>query len=551
MGPRSLSRSELLVGARFGQHEIVRLLGHGATSSVFEAKQVLLGRRVALKVLHDHLAADAKARARFVREGRVAAQLRHPNVVEVLDVGSEGATPYLVMELLEGEDLRATLVRRGKLPVEEALALLLPIASALGFAHDRGAIHRDLKPGNVFLARDARGERVPKLVDFGLSKMAGIDEGAALTTASAVDGTVVYMPPEQAQGTNRATARSDQYALAVVLYQAVTGALPYAVQSVLELVDAVRAAKPAPPSALDARIPRAFDEVVLRALESDPGARFPTVRAFARALLPLADAATGAQWSREMVPASGPVPTAGSLEAAPASTRSPSRPPTPALAPTPESTPTRPSRRDPVRSAPLPCAPGASPFHIKGLAYRGLVRAVGAMPGGLDALCDALDDARLRDFLRQPFLASGWYDLLPIQPITMTIAAIVGVQFQAMVRTGTISQVRYDAIKVFHRMFDGATVEDIPSRVPRFNAQYLDFGRTVATQPEPKLIVVRFEGAPAYSAAWQGAMMSAYSEETARLAGGQGVEMRMLPPEPAGMHARFPVLTLVSELRWK
>jgi hypothetical protein len=173
------------------------------------------------------------------------------------------------------------------------------------------------------------------------------------------------------------------------------------------------------------------------------------------------------------------------------------------------------------------------------------------MSGGLDALCGALEDARLRDFVRQPFLASAWYDLLPIRPITMAMAGLVGVPFLALVRSGTISQARYDALKVFHRMFDGATVEDIPSRIPRFNAQYLDFGHTAATQQEPKRIAVRFEGAPAYTAAWQGAMMSAYTEETARLAGGQGVEITMYPPVPAGSHAGFPLVTLVSELRWR
>jgi hypothetical protein len=199
----------------------------------------------------------------------------------------------------------------------------------------------------------------------------------------------------------------------------------------------------------------------------------------------------------------------------------------------------------------LPCAPGASPFHIKGLAYRGLVRAAASLPGGLDALCEALADARLREFARQPFLASGWYDLLPILPITIAMSEMVGVPFLALVRTGTIAQVRYDALKIFHRMFDGATVEDIPARMPRFNAQYLDFGKTVVTQPEPRLIVVRLEGAPAYSAPWQGTMMAAYTEETARLTGAQGVEATVVAPIASGVQAGFPLVTLGTELRWR
>jgi hypothetical protein len=469
-------------------------------------------------------------------------------------VGEERDTPYLVMELLEGEDLREVLARRGRLSIEEALAVVLPIASALGFAHDRGAIHRDLKPANVFLARDALGETVPKIVDFGLSKMVGLDDGVPLTSASAIDGTVAYMAPEQTQGTSRATARSDQYGLAAVLYQAVTGSTPYAAHTVLELVDAARAGRPAAPSARDAKIPRAFDDAVLRALSSDPRDRFATVRAFARALLPMADEETSARWGKELRGARVLVPAAAAAPghppvSAPASAHSPASAPASGHAPASGSSPS--SRQIHRPPPPLPCAPGASPFHVKGLAYRGLVRAAASLPGGLDALCEALDDARLRDFVRQPFLASGWYDLLPVLPITMAMAEMVGVPFLALVRTGTIAQVRYDALKIFHRMFDGAMVEDIPSRMPRFNAQYLDFGKTVVTQPEPRLIVVRFEGAPAYSSAWQGTMMSAYTEETARLTGGQGVEATVIPPVASGAQAGFPLVTLGTELRWR
>jgi serine/threonine-protein kinase len=193
------SRSDLLVGARFGQYAIVRTIGHGGSASVYEARHVVLGRLDALKVLHEHLAASAQIAARFLREARVAAQLRHPHIVDVIDVGVEGTTPYMVMELLEGEDLSSLLSRQGRLPADEALALLLPIASALAFAHDRDAVHRDVKPANVFVGHDLRGDPLPKVVDFGLSKLVGKEEGLSLTEGAMV-GTVHYMAPEQTLG---------------------------------------------------------------------------------------------------------------------------------------------------------------------------------------------------------------------------------------------------------------------------------------------------------------------------------------------------------------
>ena len=217
-----LGRSEQLKGTRLGAYEIVRLLGHGATASVFEGVHVSLGKPVAIKLLHEHLADDTQVRARFLREGRVAARVRHPNIVDALDVGEEGDVPYLVMELLVGGDLRALLAEERVLPVERALALLLPIAAGLAHAHEAGVIHRDLKPGNIFLARGRRGDVTPKLVDFGLSKATLGDMTSSLTKAE-MAGTALYMAPEQTLGVKNASPASDQYALAAILYEAVAG----------------------------------------------------------------------------------------------------------------------------------------------------------------------------------------------------------------------------------------------------------------------------------------------------------------------------------------
>src|SRR5580658_1290086 len=189
--PATSMRSDLLKGVRLGAYEIGALIGHGATASVFEGVHTGLGKRVAIKVLHEHLTTDEEIRARFVREGRVAAKLEHPNVVGILDVGVEGDTAYLVMERLVGQDGAAYLKERGKLGLGEALDLILPVAAALAFAHDRGIVHRDLKPANLFLARDRHGEAQPKVVDFGLSKLLTTAvETAPLTAHDTVLGTL-------------------------------------------------------------------------------------------------------------------------------------------------------------------------------------------------------------------------------------------------------------------------------------------------------------------------------------------------------------------------
>ncbi len=200
---------------------------------------------------------------------------------------------------------------------------------------------------------------------------------------------------------------------------------------------------------------------------------------------------------------------------------------------------------------PLPCAPGASPFHIKGLAYRGLVLAASSLvPGGMEKFCWALGDARLAAFVGQPFLASGFYDLLPIYPLTATLAALMRVPFERFLREGASEQARYDAAHVFRRMFEGKGVEDIPDCVNRFEAQYYDFGRTEAKMPSPGLIVLQLHETPEYVSPWLTAMKAGYTEEVARIVGAPRPHCTGGTPVPGGARDGHPLASVWCELRW-
>ncbi len=299
-----LTRTEVLIGAKLGAYEVLRFIGQGGTASVFEGRHALLGKHIAIKVLHEHLSSDPEVTARFVREARITAQLRHPHAIDVLDVGEDRGVAYLVMELLSGTSLAARVTERRVLPVDEALRIVFPVAAALSFAHAQGIIHRDVKPANIFLARDARGTTVPKLVDFGLSKLEGASGAAAHTATGILMGTVRYMAPEQTMGARFATAKSDQYSLAAVLYECVTGCPPFETEGFYELLEAIRNDVLKPPSAKNPRLPQGLDGAIVQALERDPDKRFPSVRGFAAALLPFAEAALADAWRRDFVDSS-------------------------------------------------------------------------------------------------------------------------------------------------------------------------------------------------------------------------------------------------------
>ena len=285
-----------------GPYRIVRELGHGGMGHVFEGVHQHLQRRVAIKRLHPDLARDPVQVERFVREGRAACNIRHPHVVEVYEFGFDDGAPYLVMDLLHGRTLAEHLVAVNALPLTELARLLLPVLSAVAAAHADGIVHRDLKPSNIMLAQIG-GRCVPKVLDFGTSKLIDDASQHQLTHSAALLGTPYYMSPEQLRSSRDVDARCDQYALGVMLYECATGVRPFEADSSYNLMHAIMTAPVAAPSALQPELPKAFDALVARAMQRDRDRRFADVRALAAALLPLADAAEQRRWQDEFVAA--------------------------------------------------------------------------------------------------------------------------------------------------------------------------------------------------------------------------------------------------------
>jgi hypothetical protein len=282
---------------RFRDYEVVRLLGKGATGSVFEARHAQLGHAVAIKVMHPELAADRAYAERFLRGGRNAARIQHPNVARTYDVGSREGVPYLVMELVGEETLASALRRSGPMSLAELADVFLPIVSAVSAAHELGIVHRDLKPANIALTTDRAGGARPSLLDFGTSRVATLEEGTLEATRSdALLGTLPYMAPEQVRGAGNADERSDQYALGVMLYECATGTRPFAAGAAFDLMNAIVSAPVVAPSARRAGLPLELDAIVMRAMHRDPDARFASVAELGVELLRFAGPRARALW---------------------------------------------------------------------------------------------------------------------------------------------------------------------------------------------------------------------------------------------------------------
>jgi len=269
-----------LLGDRY---QLVRRIGVGGMAQVYVAQDRLLGRDVAVKILHEESAGDATYVERFRREAKAVAQLNHPNVVAVYDwghmtsdAGAGRSDYYMVMEYVPGPNLKEVVRARGPLPEDEALSIAAQIAAALEVAHEHGLVHRDVKPHNVLIAPNGR----VKVADFGIAHDAGLTE---LTRTNIVPGTAHYLSPEQAQ---RAVldGRSDIYSLGVVLYEMLTGHVPFEGRSLVDVALQHVHDKPTPPRKVRPELSRATEAIVLKALEKDPKKRFQTAEAMRQAL---------------------------------------------------------------------------------------------------------------------------------------------------------------------------------------------------------------------------------------------------------------------------
>jgi eukaryotic-like serine/threonine-protein kinase len=269
-------------GTLSGRYETSEKLGTGGMSNVYKATDRILERTVAVKILAEHLSDDERFVARFRREALAVAKLIHPNIVQVYDTGIDDGRHYIVMEYVEGRSGAQILQRHGPVEPEIAAEIGVQACAGLDYAHRRGIIHRDVKPGNLMIVGGpvGGGEMVVKLTDFGIARAI---EQTRITQVGSVVGTAAYLAPEQVRG-EEATPATDVYALGVVLYQFLTGRLPYEGSSLAELAVRQQNEKPLPPDTYNSEVPGTLGAAVLRALEGDPNRRYASADELAAGL---------------------------------------------------------------------------------------------------------------------------------------------------------------------------------------------------------------------------------------------------------------------------
>ena len=282
------AREQSLIGTTIGNYRVSSKLGEGGMGAVYLAEHPLIGKKVALKVLHEEYSANQEVVTRFFTEAKAVNDIGHPNIVDIIDygraqIGGGPAFVYFFMEFLAGKSLSEA-IAAGAMPVDRALKIAIQVADALSASHKKGIIHRDLKPDNVVLVERGQEKDFVKVLDFGIAKLTGGSTGSTRTRTGMVMGTPAYMSPEQCEGKGNMDHRTDVYALGVVLFEMITGRVPFTGQGYGEVLVQHLTVVPPRPTTIRAEIPPHIENVILKALEKKRENRYESMDDFITAM---------------------------------------------------------------------------------------------------------------------------------------------------------------------------------------------------------------------------------------------------------------------------